>query len=186
VLSSSSNSSLLGSRSWPGGTRRCSTTHLIMKIMIDGSDADLPAAAQVHHWTMPWPTACAQVAQEGQTRAWSPQSRRGRRAIFFGACERAWGSAFRKLQKKTPNPQIRHRCKLNCKYHFSSSIQRAGLLQQSVMILSNPFRRRVVSSHGLMSVLSRTVTYCHVLSRTVTYCHGTVTPIAKTWLNCVV
>ena len=100
--------------------------------------------------------------------------------------ELAKGRGVGKLQKKTPNPQIRHRCKLNCKYHFSSSIQRAGLLQQSVMILSNPLRRRVVSSHGLMSVLSRTVTYCHVLSRTVMYCHGTVTPIAKTWLNCVV
>ena len=53
VLRRSSNSSMLDSRSWPGGTRRCRTTHLMKHMIITGRHALLLAAAQAHGMTMP-------------------------------------------------------------------------------------------------------------------------------------
>jgi hypothetical protein len=53
VLRRSSNSSMLDSKSWPGGTRRCRTTHLMKHMIITGRHALLLAAAQAHGMTMP-------------------------------------------------------------------------------------------------------------------------------------
>ena len=69
VLRRSSNSSMLDSRSWPGGTRRCRTTHLMKHMIITGSHALLFAVAQAHGWVMLWPPARAQAAQETTSRS---------------------------------------------------------------------------------------------------------------------